>query len=243
MSIAKLSYTALLQKRICELPLKLESSPLQSCVDQLYRELQRKGLQFFRPDVYLGDDWFSPSGVSAISIPFYLAHPKLTELERRTMGSVEGNTRKEFMRLLRHEAGHCLDHAYSIVKGREWQALFGNPSRKYTPSLYVVEEESTDFVSNLRDYYAQSHPDEDFAETFAVWLNPDIDWKKEYRRWPGAYAKLQFIERLAKKFGAARPLVRGGRKLGEAKRLRSQLSRYYRRKQLEDARLLQGIAS
>jgi hypothetical protein len=243
MSIARLSYTALLQKRICELPLKLETSPLQVCVNQLYRELQRKGLLFFRPQVYLGDDWFSPSGVPAISIPFYLAHPKLTALEKRTMGSVEGDTRKEFMRLLRHEAGHSFDHAYSITKGREWQALFGNPSRKYTPSLYEVEEDSTDFVSNLSDYYAQAHPDEDFAETFAVWLNPEIEWKKEYRRLPGAYAKLQFIEGLVKKYGSTPPVVRGGRKLGEAKNLRSQLSRYYRRKQLEDARLLQGIAS
>ncbi len=243
MSIARLSYTALLQKRICELPLKLETSPLQACVNQLYRELQRKGLRFFRPEVYLGDEWFSPSGVPAISIPFYLAHPKLMALEKRTMGMVEGDTRKEFMQLLRHEAGHSFEHAYSIKKGREWQALFGNPSRKYTPSLYEIEEHSTDFVSNLRDCYAQAHPDEDFAETFAVWLNPAVDWKREYRSWPGAYAKLQFIEGLVEKYGNTLPVVNGGRKLGEAKRLRSHLSRYYRKKQLEDARLLQGIAS
>jgi hypothetical protein len=239
-SIWKISDNQLLQKRICELPVALETSPLQVCVDQLYRELGKKGLEFFRPKAYLGDDWFSPAGFPLISIPFYLAHPKLTALEKQAMGTVEGTTRKAFMRLLRHEAGHSFEHAYRIPKSREWQALFGNPKRTYNPSLYTVDEDSTDFVSNLSDYYAQSHPDEDFAETFAIWLNPDVDWKAEYRDWSGAYAKLEFVDALAKKYGPKEPVVRGGPKLGEAKRMKSVLHRYYRKKQLEDIRLLEA---
>ena len=34
---------------------------------------------------------------------------------------------------------------------------------------------------HLDPWYAQSHPDEDFAETFAVWLTPEVQLEDALR--------------------------------------------------------------
>ena len=47
----------ILNKPIKELGLKLEGSPLERLVQQLYRELDRKGISRFRPLCYLSDEW------------------------------------------------------------------------------------------------------------------------------------------------------------------------------------------
>ena len=225
--------TKLLSTRICDLQVSIDNTPLEASVQRLYKELLDAGLLHFKPRAYLADEWFSPEGVPAIAIPFYLAHPRLQELEKATMGRVEGGNRAWCMRLLRHEAGHCLDHAYELSKTAEWRELFGNPRKKYDPHNYEIDAESRDFVQNLEDHYAQSHPDEDFAETFAVWLNPASNWRQTYRYWPGAYKKLKYIDKVARQLSECPPKVRGGRLLGQAANLRSSLSRYYKRRQKE----------
>lgn len=233
LALDHLSQNKLLETRICDLNVSIADTPIEDCVRQLYRELIRAGLYCFKPKVYLGDEWFSPEGVPAIAVPFYLAHPKLMRLEKNTMGKVEGGNKAWCMRLLRHEAGHCFDHAYRLSQTKKWREIFGNPRKKYDPSNYSIDKDSRDFVHNLGDYYAQSHPDEDFAETFAVWLNPTSNWRQVYRYWPLAYKKLKYIDEIAKQLGFEEPPIRGGRLLGQASHLKSRLSRYYKRRQKE----------
>ena len=48
---------------------------------------------------------------------------------------------------------------------------------------------------NLANWYAQSHPIEDFAETFAVWLRPGSRWRSRYADWP-ALRKLEYVDAL-----------------------------------------------
>ena len=117
---SRLSDTELLELRICDLKLRIAGTRLEKYVNQLYLELTARGLRF-RPHCWLSEDWFSPEGVPGIAIPFFLAHPRLARLERNQMLEVEGGTKHECMRILRHEAGHAIDTAYALHRRRAWQ--------------------------------------------------------------------------------------------------------------------------
>ncbi len=182
----------ILSKPIKELGLKLEGSPLERSIQRLYRELERKGIRRFRPLCYLTDEWGCPSGEPVIGIPFYLANPKLARLEKE-MNDLEDE--REIMMYLRHEAGHAFNYAYRLYETPEWRALFGPFRRPYRESYRPVPF-SKRYVRHIDGWYAQKHPDEDFAETFAVWLTPRSNWRKKYRGW-GALAKLKYADRIA----------------------------------------------
>jgi hypothetical protein len=196
----------ILSKPIRELGLKIEGSPLQRFVQQLYRELEQKRLTKFRPLCYLTDEWGCPSGEPVIGIPFYLANVDLAYLEKE-MNDVEDA--REIMMYLRHEAGHAFNYAYKLHKTPEWKQLFGPFRRPYHDNYRPIPF-SRNFVRHLAGWYAQKHPDEDFAETFAVWLTPRSAWRKRYRGW-GAMAKLRYMNRIAKELGNADPVRRRGR--------------------------------
>ena len=119
---------------------------------------------------------------TAIAIPFYLAHPRLEKLEEAQMLEVEGGEHEWCMRILRHEAGHAIDNAFRLRRRRQRQHTFGSPSQPY-PEFYTPKPYSKSFVLHLDSWYAQSHPDEDFAETFAVWLTPNSEWRQRYAGW------------------------------------------------------------
>ena len=106
------------------------------------------------------------------------------------------------MMILRHETGHALNYVYGLWKKDEWVELFGNFRKRY-PSLYHFNSSSRDYVRYLHNignpHYAQKHPDEDFAETFAVWLDPRSKWRWNYRDWPRALEKLRYVDRLFRK--------------------------------------------
>ncbi len=195
----------LLTKPIKELGLKLEGSPIERLVHQLYRELERKGLSKFRPLVYLSDEWGCPSGEPVIGVPFYLADPKLARLEKE-MNDLED--RDEIMMYLRHEAGHAFNYAYLLYRTPEWRDLFG-PFRRPYRDAYRPVPFSRRYVRHIAGWYAQKHPDEDFAETFAVWLTPRSQWRKRYKGW-SALAKLRYVDRMARRFRAAEPLRKRG---------------------------------
>jgi len=188
----------LLGLRLCDLPVSIEKTWLADLVAALYSELEARGLAL-RPPCYLGDEWFSPEGVCAIAMPFYLAHPRLIQLERKMIGEAEGEGKDEAMRLLRHECGHAVVHAFGLTRKIRWRDVFGHPKKPFS-DYYRYQPYSKSYVRNLKDFYAQSHPEEDFAETFAVWLNPEIDWRKEYVGWP-AFKKLEYIDSLVPEFG------------------------------------------
>lgn len=190
-----------LTKPIRDLNLKIEGSSVERYVQQLYRELDRKGLKKFRPKVYLSDEWGCPSEEPVIGIPFYLADPKLQKLERE-MNDLEDS--RQIMMYLRHEAGHAFNYAYELYKTQEWHDKFGSFRKPYRDHYKPVPF-SRRFVRHMEGWYAQKHPDEDFAETFAVWMTPRSNWRKRYKGW-GAMAKLKYMERIGKKFGDVEPL-------------------------------------
>jgi len=200
----RLSDEQLLSLRFCDLKLRIQGTELQSAILRLCGELNSRGIRF-RPHCWLAQEWFSPDGVPGIAIPFYLAHRRLMSIERRFMREVEGGNRNWLMRILRHEAGHAIDSAYRLRRRKHWRAVFGPASLPY-PDTYRPRPGSRRFVQHLGAWYAQAHPTEDFAETFAVWLKPHSAWRREYVGWP-AYAKLQFIDQLAEEIGGQKPLV------------------------------------
>lgn len=225
--LADLTDEELLQMRICNLKLRIPGTELESRIENFYRQLDEKGIPF-KPLCYLGDEWFCPEGASTIAIPFYLAHPRLKKLEEKMMLEVEGGTESWCMRLLRHEMGHVLNHAYLLEKEPKWQKLFGPPSLEYSES-FRARPYSKRFVRHLDAYYAQSHPEEDFAETVAIWLTPGLDWSHQYRGWK-ALDKLQYVDDLMRKLAGKRPEVLSRAKMSEASRLRSRLEAYYKRR-------------
>jgi hypothetical protein len=196
----------ILKKPIKELGLKLEGSPLERFVQKLYRELDAKGLKKFRPLCYLSDEWGCPSGEPVIGIPFYLANPQLARLEK-DMNDLEDA--REILMYLRHEAGHAFNYAYELYKTAEWRDLFG-PFRRPYRDRYRPVPFSRGYVRHIAGWYAQKHPDEDFAETFAVWLTPRSNWRKKYRWW-GALKKLRYVDRMARKFRQVEPVRPQGR--------------------------------
>ena len=194
----------MMSKPIRDLGLKLEGSPLERFVVQLYKELDRKGIGKFHPRCYLSDEWGCPSGEPVIGIPFYLANPKLQQLESE-MNDLEDA--REIMMYLRHEAGHAYNYAYELYKTPEWREMFG-PFRRPYRDKYKPVPFSRKFVRHMAGWYAQKHPDEDFAETFAVWLTPRSNWRKKYKHW-GALAKLKYMERTARHFRNTDPIRSG----------------------------------
>lgn len=224
---AKLSTDALLQVRMSDLGVTIAGTWLEECVEELYAELEARGLRL-RPHCWLSDEWFSPAGIAGIAIPFYLAHPRLRRLERQQMLEVEGGTRLECMRILRHEAAHAYHHAYQLHRRRRWQQLFGKSSREY-PEYYRADPGSKRYVQHLRLWYAQAHPDEDFAETFAVWLRPRSSWRKRYAGWP-ALKKLEYVDELMAELAGQRPPAVDRRRVDSLATLRKTLGEHYAEK-------------
>ena len=197
---------------------------MEERVERLYAQLEHRGLTF-RPHVWLSTEWFSPADVPGIAIPFYLAHPRLVRLERRQMLEVEGGSRKSFMQILRHEAGHAIDTAYRLRHRKRFREHFGRISIPY-PDTYQPRPFSRRFVQHLDGWYAQSHPIEDFAETFAVWLTPGSNWRQRYRGWP-AMKKLVYVDELMQSLRSERPKVRSRARPEQISGLRTQLRDHY----------------
>ena len=231
-SLAKRSWTRLsdeqlLGLRFCDLKLKIERSPVAKRVRRLYTELDKRQISF-RPHVWLSEEWFSPDGVPGIAVPFYLAHPRLERLERRMMRNVEGGSAESAMRILRHEAGHAIDTAYRLRRRKRWREIFGPASLPY-PDTYRARPGSRRYVQHLGEWYAQAHPCEDFAETFAVWLKPNSSWRRTYAQWP-AFHKLEFVDELLENVRGTRAPVRNREVVEPLRENTHTLADHYRRK-------------
>jgi hypothetical protein len=224
---AAYSEEQLLDLRLCDLGLHVEDNGLGSRIEKLYAELDSRGLRL-RPPCWLSSEWFSPHNAPGIAIPFYLAHPRLKRLEYRQMNDVEGGTRNWCLQLLRHEAGHACESAYRLGRRKKWRAIFGRASKPY-PDYYIPEPFSRKFVLHLDWWYAQSHPVEDFAETFAVWLRPGVQWRERYTGWP-ASKKLEYVDELMSEIAGQPPLVKPLPPVEPLRELRQTLREYYRDK-------------
>jgi hypothetical protein len=223
-----LSDEQLLERRISTLGLHLEGTALKALVKQLYDELSAKGLTF-HPLTHIGDEWFVPIGIPAIFVPFFLVHERLRALERTMMLEVEGETPEWFMRLMRHEAGHAYSYAYQLQRKKRWQNCFGRTSHESTPTTYRPRPFSRSYVVHLEDWYAQAHPDEDFAETFAVWLTPELDWRERYAGWP-ALRKLEYVDQLMHSLAGKPPVHAPKYRIADYNCLNVKLKTYYARK-------------
>lgn len=223
-----LSDAELLEKKISQLGLKLEGTELQPLIEKLYGELAQKGL-LFNPPCHIGDEWFVPVGIPAIFIPFFLTHERLRRLERTMMLEVEGETPEWFMRLIRHETAHAYAYAYQLFRKKKWQRIFGRTSPDDTPQFYRPRPYSHSYVVHLDDWYAQSHPDEDFAETFAVWLTPGLDWRKRYAGWK-ALQKLEYVEELMQSIAGKPPVHQPEYREADYNFLNLKLKTHYARK-------------
>ena len=217
----------LLDMRLCDLRVRIKGSPLAKQIRQLYRELESHHI-LFRPHFWLSDEWFTPDGIPGTAIPFYLVHPRLARLELNQMLEVEGGTPEWCLRILRHETGHAIENAYRLRRRRRRQRLFGKSSEPY-PDYYTPKPYSRSFVRHLDTWYAQSHPAEDFAETFAVWLNPDSLWRERYAGWP-ALKKLEYMESLMQEIAGAPPLVTLRKRIDPLSGLRKTLGEHYKKK-------------
>ncbi len=222
-----MSDAELLEVRMCDLNLSLKNSFLAPRLRQLSDELAERGLAF-RPHVWFSDEWFSPDGVPGIAIPFYLGHPRLMRLERNQMLDVEGGTSEWCMKILRHEAGHAIDTAYRLRRRKSYREVFGRVSTPY-PSYYRPKPYSRDFVLHLDMWYSQSHPTEDFAETFAVWLRPRSRWRAQYKDWP-ALAKLEYVNETMAGLTSQKPLVRTRVCIDPLSSLTKTLGEHYRQR-------------
>jgi hypothetical protein len=225
---ASLPEPELLQLRLKDLRVGIKGTWLETCVTDLHRELGKKGIRI-KPHAWISDEWFSPDNTPGIAIPFYLTHPRLMRLERKKIIDVEGGSVAECMRILRHEAGHVMQHAYKLHRQRRWQELFGLSSQPY-PRHYRPNSRSKRFVRHLRLWYAQSHPDEDFAETFAVWLTPRSNWRKRYATWP-ALKKLEYVDELMAEIGEQKPMLTRRFNVDPANQLTRTLAQHYKKKQ------------
>ena len=218
----------LLDLRINQLGVTIEDSVLAERLAQLQTEIQARGLTTFQPHFWLSAEWFSPDGVPGVAIPFYLAHSRLERLERSQMLEVEGGEPEWCMKILRHEAGHAIDNAYKLRTRRRRQQIFG-PSYMQYPKHYQPKPYSKSFVLHLDSWYAQSHPDEDFAETFAVWLNPNSDWRPRYVDWP-AVKKLEYMDALMADIAGKPMIVTTRRRVEPLQSLHKTLRAHYERK-------------
>ena len=223
-SWVEMSDENLLDMRLCDLGLRLEQSPLAPRIQRFYSELERRGIRF-RPHFWLSDDWFSPDGTPGVAVPFYLAHPRLARLERKMLLEVEGGTEDWCMRIIRHEAGHAIDTAYRLHRRASWRKMFGRHSDPY-PEYYRPKPYSKSFVLHLDLWYAQSHPSEDFAETFAVWMRPRSPWRTQYQDWP-ALKKLEYVDQIMAEVRTKRPLVNSRRHVDSLRTLRKTLREHY----------------
>jgi len=217
----------LLNTRICDLGLKIKGSSLEPLTRQLLEELSAKGVDY-QPGFYLTDSWGCPDRVPIIGIPFYLADKRLMRIEEEQTGEVEDE--HTVMMFLRHEAGHAINYAYRLWKYEGWADVFGHFTRPYRDS-FQPNPFSRNFVRHLvhsqyRQTYAQKHPDEDFAETFAVWLTPGSAWRRKYQGWP-VLRKLRYVDALLRQIRGKRPVRTGGRLCNPVEQMTVLLADHY----------------
>jgi len=220
----EISYQKLLTTRICDLDLDLEEK-FCSCFERLKKELKAHQISLW-PDFYFGNEWGCVNRHISISIPFFLATTELGELEGDTP------TDEGLVKILRHETGHAINYAYVLWRYKEWKEIFGDFGEKYpTRYLYRVNPWSKSYVRHLHylgdPHYAQKHPDEDWAETFAIWLDPRSHWETRYRNWPNALQKLSYVDRLMGEIVGKEPIRVSKKREGEYTKIEETVSEWW----------------
>ncbi|MFL5244728.1 MAG: hypothetical protein ACJ8FY_21710 [Gemmataceae bacterium] len=225
---------------IRDLKLTIEGTRLEPIVAEFQKELREAGITRVQPRFYLSTEWGVPFDTIAIAIPFYLARPDLVALHEEKVGHIEGFNRSDILRYLRHEMGHVINYAYQLYNEAEWVKLFGSISQPYEEE-YRPLPFSHRFVRHLPGWYSQKHPDEDWAETFAVWMTPKRDWKKDYAGWPTALAKLEYCDRCMAMVRERDPIVIDTELDEDVGELEASLEKFYSSQETGQSEPLPGI--
>ena len=225
---------------IRKLGLTIEGTRLAPIIEKFERELVAKGITRLKPKFHLSTEWGVPFGSIAIGIPFYLARPDLTELHGELVGHIEGFNPRDILRYLRHEMGHVVNYAYKLYEDEEWVKFFGSITQPYVEE-YRPSPFSRRFVRHLPGWYAQKHPDEDWAETFAVWMTPDRDFRKEYSHWPAALAKVEYCDRTMDRLKTTDPLVTVAELDEDVGELDYSVEQYYKQATLVEGEFPAGL--
>ena len=217
----------LLSAPIRNLGLSISGTRLEPIIAEFEAELRQRGILRLKPKFHLSTEWGVPFDTVVIGIPFYLAHPELTRLHGEQVGHIEGFNAPDILRYLRHEMGHVVNYAYKLYEEEEWVKVFGSITQPYLED-YRPQPFSRRFVRHLPGWYAQKHPDEDWSETFAVWMTPLRDWRSDYRNWPTALAKLEYCERTMQRLSSLDPLVTATELDEDVDELNYSLQQYYK---------------
>lgn len=220
----EISYQKFLTTRICDLDLDPNAS-MADYFQRLKKELKTRRIVLW-PDFYFGNEWGCVNKTISISIPFYYGMSELKELE----GDLP--TKEGIIKTLRHETGHAVNYAYRLYQRKDWKEHFGDFNKKYREGyLHRVNPWSKSYVRHLHyfgdPHYAQKHPDEDWAETFAIWLDPKSDWEKKYRTWPQAFEKLAFVGSLMDEIAGREPINLRTKREGEYTTLEETVSEWW----------------
>ena len=216
----------LLSTPIRDLGLTITGTPLEPVLTQFQEELEQAGILRLKPDFHLSTEWGVPFDTISIGIPFYLARADLTAIHAQRVGHLEGVSDSDLRRYLRHEMGHVVNYAYKLYEREDWVEHFGSMTQPYLEE-YRPEPFSRRFVWHLPGWYAQKHPDEDWAETFAIWLTPRFDWRAAYAEWPGALGKLEYCDRTMADLGQRDPQVITRERDEDVSELTASLDEYY----------------
>lgn len=223
-----------------DLGLGIEGTRLEPLIAEFQRELERVDIRNLCPRFYLSTEWGVPFGTIAIGVPFYLAHPDLVSIHAKNVGHVEGFDEHDILRYFRHEMGHVINYSFKLYEEEDWVKRFGSITQPYLED-YRPQPFSTRFVRHLPGWYAQKHPDEDWAETFAVWMTPRRDWRQEYGEWPEALAKLHYCDRRMSDLRNRSPLVTESRVDDDVKDVPLSVTEFYSQNQADDFPLPAGL--
>lgn len=223
-----------------DLGLRIAGTRLEPLIQVFQRELERVGIRNLCPRFYLSTEWGVPFGTIAIGVPFYLAHPDLVSIHAKKVGHVEGFDEQDILRYFRHEMGHVINYSFKLYEQEDWVKRFGSITQPYLED-YRPQPFSTRFVRHLPGWYAQKHPDEDWAETFAVWMTPGRDWRLDYGEWPEALAKLHYCDWRMNELRNRPPLVTESRVDDDVKDVPLSVMEFYSQNPAEDFALPAGL--
>ena len=230
----------ILNRRICDFDLRIEGRPLEQIIERFRAEMRERGITALEPRFYLTDEWGVPEGTVAIGIPFYLADAELLRVHGLKGGLVEGSRRGRHLALPPARARPRRELRVPPIHERRVDASFGPMSRPY-PQEYKALPFSTSFVRHLPGGYEKTHPDEDWAETFAVWMTPESAWRELYADSPAALAKLEYCDRMLAALKDKSPDVTSTAIDYEANEINATVQEFYESFEVGDVRIPRSL--
>ncbi|MEW6369197.1 MAG: putative zinc-binding metallopeptidase [Acidobacteriota bacterium] len=197
---------------INKLGLKLKGTLIEEAARRVREDTARVGITQLNPSFYVSNSYGCMVGTTKIGVGFYDCNDLLQELNKEFRGFYHDPA--DILQILRHEVGHAFCYAYKLYRSKKFRNVFN--VRGHFFNTYPEHSGpkpnpwSADYVNPAGDFYAQKHPDEDFAETFSVFVTPGLDWRQQFGGKPGALDKLAYVEKVVGDFGRKEPLVVNG---------------------------------